>query len=95
MMGYKAIRCERLKQKDQITSTVYRTNEVCDKRRNDIVNDLVDPICVISNANEILSMRLSKFVDEETRSYFAMIEKATSKTKMLVDELRREKSLTE
>jgi light-regulated signal transduction histidine kinase (bacteriophytochrome) len=52
----------------------------------------VDPICVISNANEILSKRLSRFVDEETRSYFAMIEKATSKTKTIIDELRNEKT---
>ncbi len=94
-MGYRPVRCEHLKQKDQKTGAIYLTNELYDKRRDDLVNDLVDPICVISNANEILSMRMEKFVDEETRSYFAMIERATSKTKMLVDELRSENALTE
>jgi light-regulated signal transduction histidine kinase (bacteriophytochrome) len=93
MMGYKAVRCEHLKQKDQKSDSACPTNELYDKRCNDLVIDLVDPICVISNANEILSKRLSRFVDEETRSYFAMIEKATSKTKMIIDELRNEKTL--
>jgi light-regulated signal transduction histidine kinase (bacteriophytochrome) len=93
MMGYNEVRCESLKQKDQKTDTVCSTNELHGKRRDDLVSDLVDPICVISNANELLSKRLGKFVDDETRSYFEMIEKATSKTKMLVDELRKEKAL--
>jgi len=95
MMGYKAVRCEHLRQKEQKLDAVCPTNELHDRRRGDLVSDLVDPICVISNANEILSKRLGKFVDDETRSYFEMIEKATSKTKMLVDELRNEKALAE
>lgn len=95
MMGYKAVRCEHLKQKDQKTDTVYQINSLYDKETGDLVNDLVDPICVISNANEILSKRLGKFVDDETRSYFEMIAKAASKIEVLVDELRHERTLTE
>jgi light-regulated signal transduction histidine kinase (bacteriophytochrome) len=55
-----------------------------------LVNDLVDPICVISNANEILSKRLGRFLDAETRSYFEMIARAATKTKTLVEELRND-----
>ncbi len=95
MMGYKTIRCEHLKQKDQKLDAVCPTNELHGRRHGDLVSDLVDPVCVISNANEILSKRLGKFVDDETRSYFEMIEKSTSKIKILVDELRHEKTLAE
>lgn len=62
-------------------------------KRTGLINELVDPICVISNANEILSKRLSKFVDDETRTYFEMISRAATKTKVLIDELRNEKIL--
>lgn len=62
------------------------------QRRSDLINELVDPICVISNANEILTTRLGKFVDDDTRAYFEMITRAVTKTKMLVDELRNEKT---
>jgi hypothetical protein len=53
------------------------------KRRTDLVNDLVDPICIISNANEILTSRLYRFVDKETRVYFEMIRRATLKSKTI------------
>ncbi|MGI0004448.1 MAG: hypothetical protein ACREAX_04035 [Candidatus Nitrosotenuis sp.] len=95
MMGYKSVRCEHLKQKDQKADAVFSSSDLYNKRHGDLVSELVDPICVISNANEILSKRLWKFVDDETRSYFEMIEKSISKTKMLVDELRSEKALVE
>jgi light-regulated signal transduction histidine kinase (bacteriophytochrome) len=95
MMGYKSVRCEHLKQKGTEEDLIIRESEASEKNHNDLVIDLVDPICVISNANEILSKRLGKFVDEETRSYFTMIEKATLRTKTIVDELRSEKALSE
>jgi hypothetical protein len=94
MMGYKAVHCENLKQKNQ-ASTNSASDVLYNKRRVELVNELVDPICVISNASEILSQRLAKFVDDETRSYFAMISRAATKTKMLVDELKNEKILVE
>ncbi len=50
----------------------------------------MDPICVISNANEILSKRLGKFLDKETKAYFEMIARAATKTKTLVEELRND-----
>ncbi|MEM3173096.1 MAG: hypothetical protein QXE82_06110 [Candidatus Nitrosotenuis sp.] len=60
-------------------------------KKADLINELVDPICVISNANEILLKHLGRFVDDETRAYFEMISRAATKTKALIDELRNEK----
>lgn len=85
MMGYNSMYCGNLKQKSMSVQNVL-------PRRSDLINELVDPICVISNANEILITRLGKFVDDDTRTYFEMITRAVSKTKMLVNELRNEKS---
>ena len=90
MMGYKPIHCETLKQKSTEMETASKI--LHQKRKEDIVNELVDPICVISNANEILSAKLGKFVDVETKAYFEMIARATTKTKTLVEELRQETS---
>jgi hypothetical protein len=90
MMGYKAVYCENLKQKNQ---TANPASDALHKRQAELVNELVDPICVISNANDILSKRLCIFVDDETRSYFEMISRAATKTKILVDELRNERIL--
>lgn len=84
-MGYNSMYCGNLKQKSMSVQNVL-------PRRSDLINELVDPICVISNANEILITRLGKFVDDDTRTYFEMITRAVSKTKMLVNELRNEKS---
>jgi light-regulated signal transduction histidine kinase (bacteriophytochrome) len=88
MMGYNAVYCENLKQKTKNNWA----RQALDKRTN-LINELVDPICVISNANEILSKRLNKFVDDETKAYFEMISRAATKTKTLIDELRNEKAL--
>lgn len=87
MMGYNAVYCEKLKKK--VTYTSEQMN-----KRTDLINELVDPICVISNANEILSKRLNRFVDDETKAYFEMISRATTKTKAIIDELRNEESLS-
>ena len=87
MMGYRGIHCERLTPADDANSA--RRN-LYQKRKTDLVNDLVDPICVISNANEILSKRLGRFLDKETRAYFEMIARAATKTKTLVEELRND-----
>ena len=88
MMGYKPIHCETLKPKNNETETASKV--LHQKRKEDIVNELVDPICVISNANEILFAKLGKFLDTETKTYFEMITRATTKTKTLVEELRQE-----
>lgn len=95
MMGYKEVYCENLKQKNQKTNANSARDALYNKRCAGLVNELVDPICVISNANEIISKRLSKFVDDETRSYFEMISRAAIKTKTIVDELRNETILIE
>ncbi len=87
MMGYKGIHCENLSRTSNAASA--RRN-LYQKRKTDLVNDLVDPICVISNANEILSKRLGKFLDEETKAYFEMIAQAATKTKTLVEEIRND-----
>lgn len=87
MMGYTGIHCENLSRVDNAASA--RQN-LYKKRKTDLVNDLVDPICVISNANEILSKRLGKFLDAETRAYFEMITRAATKSKTLVEELRND-----
>lgn len=87
-MGFKGVHCERLKSKQLDSNSASR--ELYNKRRTDLVRELVDPICVISNANEILSRRMGKFVDGETRAYFEMIDRAIIKTKTLVEELRNE-----
>ena len=87
-MGYKPIHCESpdCKKSDSATKALYQ------KRKEDLVKDLVDPICIISNANELLSAHLGKFVNDETRAYFEMISRAVTKTKTLVEELRQETS---
>lgn len=89
MMGYKPIHCEFLKQHTMELQTSVR-NDLYKKRKKDLINELVDPICIISNANEILLSKLGKFVDDETRAYFEMIMRATTKTRTLVEELRQE-----
>lgn len=86
-MGYRGIHCENMSRANDVT-TARRT--LYQKRKSDLINDLVDPVCVISNANEILSKRLGKFLDKETRSYFEMIARASTKTKTLVEELRND-----
>lgn len=87
MMGYKGIHCENL---PSTRDAVSARRNLYQKRKTALVNDLVDPICVISNANEILSRRLGMFLDEETRAYFEMIARAATKTKTLVEELRND-----
>jgi light-regulated signal transduction histidine kinase (bacteriophytochrome) len=88
MMGYKSVHCESLKQKNSEANSTGK--DFRQKRKEALVNDLVDPICIIANANEMLYLRLGKFVDSETRDYFEMITRAITKTKTLVDELRQE-----
>jgi hypothetical protein len=87
MMGFKSVYCANLKKNEDANSA---RRFLYDKRRADLVSELVDPICVISNANEILAEKLGKFVDDETRSYFDMIERAVTKTRTLVEEMRNE-----
>jgi hypothetical protein len=88
MMGYTGIHCENLSPKISNASSAQRN--LYQKRKADLVIDLVDPICVISNANEILSRKLGRFLDAETRAYFEMITRAATKTKTLVEELRND-----
>ena len=91
MMGYKPIQCESLKP-NNVESQLNARSELYKKRKKDLVNEIVDPLCIISNANEILLSKLGKFVDDDTRAYFEMIVRATVKTKSLVEELRQETS---
>lgn len=93
MTGYKEVHCESLKQKDM--DGTWPTNALYHKRSGELVSEFVDPICVIANANEILTGKLGRFVDSETRSNFEMIARAASKIEMLIDELRSEKTLIE
>jgi hypothetical protein len=92
MMGFKGVHCESLAPKTRFDADS-ASRAMYDKRRTDLVIDLVDPICVISNANEILSHRLGKFVDDETRSYFDMVSRAITKTTTLIEEMRNENNL--
>lgn len=94
MMGFKGVHCNDLKQKEH-QDTISARRVLHNKRRSDLISEMVDPICIISNANEILSNRLDKFVDEETRSYFEMIRRATLKSKTIVEEIRNEDNLIE
>ncbi len=90
MMGYKSVYCEALRQKSPETNSASKT--LHKKRKEDLVNELVDPICIIANANDMLYTRLGKFVDDDTRIYFEMITRSVTKTKALVEELRQETS---
>lgn len=83
---------EKLIQYDSSDYAGDATKALYQKRKEDLVKELVDPICIISNANEILSMRLGKFVNDDTRAYFEMITRAVTKTKTLIEELRQETS---
>jgi hypothetical protein len=93
MMGYKTVYCQNLKQKN--VDTAQARHVLRAKRKCDLVGDLVDPICVITNANEILYCKLAKFLDAETRTYFEMIGRAATKSKTLVEEIRNEDMLIE
>lgn len=88
MMGFRGVYCSDLKKENSAQRFLY------EKRRSDLVTELVDPICVISNANEILSSKIGKFVDEDTRSYFDMIQRAVLKTRTLVEEIRNEQDFS-
>lgn len=92
MDGFKNTHCNGLKQRNA-ADPISARHILYNKRRTDLVNDLVDPICIISNANEILSSRLCRFVDKETKVYFEMIRRATLKSKTIVEELRNENNL--
>lgn len=87
MMGYNGVYCVHLKKSQD---AVNARQALHSKRKVDLVNELVDPICVISNANHILYQKLSKFLDDDTKAYFAMIERAATKSKTLVEELRND-----
>ena len=53
-----------------------------------LVDGLVDPTFVISNANSILMKKLERFVDEETRKNFYMIIRAQEKLIDSINKLR-------
>jgi hypothetical protein len=89
MMGYRPIHCESFGRKDNADTAA---SELYKKRKEDLVKELVDPVCIISNANEILADRLGKFVNDDTRVHFEMISRAITKTKALIEELRQETS---
>lgn len=86
MMGYKAVYCQDLKRQNHDLSGTKRP--AIRSKDSELIGELIDPICVISNANEILHLKLGKFLDPETRSYFEMIARAAEKSKTLVEELR-------
>lgn len=92
MMGYESTHCKNLKQKECGPDAVHA---LYSRRKLDLVNDLVDPICIISNANHILYKKLGMFLDEETKAYFAMIGRATAKSRILVEELKNESCMHE
>lgn len=87
MMGYTPVYCEKLK---QVRHELDARRTLRERRKTDLVNDLVDPICVITNANDLLYNKLSRFLDAQTLEYFEMIRRAAAKSKMLVEELRNE-----
>lgn len=89
MMGYKSIHCSSLDCKNESGSAIKALHQ---KQKKDLVKELVDPICIVSNANEILSLRLGPYVNEETRAYFEMVSRAVTKTKTIIEELRQETS---
>ena len=58
------------------------------KEKKLLIDSLVDPVFVISNANFILKTKLEKFLDEETRENFYIIERAQKKLVYSIDQLR-------
>ena len=56
--------------------------------RKSLIDSLIDPIFVISNANSMLIKKLEKFVDSETRENFYMIERSQKKLTALINQLR-------
>ena len=58
------------------------------KEKKLLIDSLVDPIFVISNANFILKTKLEKFLDEETRENFYIIDRAQKKLVCSIDQLR-------
>ena len=53
-----------------------------------LIDSLVDPLFVISNANSMLKTKLEKFVDDDTRQNFYMIDRAQEKLVTSINQLR-------
>ena len=70
------------------TSNKLSVNAMSDKERKLLIDSLVDPVFVISNANSLLKEKLEKFVDSETRNNFYMIDRAQKKLIDSINQLR-------
>lgn len=71
-----------------LTRTQLSIEKLSTKEKKLLIDSLVDPIFVISNANFILKNKLEKFLDAETRENFYMIERAHKKLVYSIDQLR-------
>ena len=91
-MGYKTIECENLEflvtTVKFIPSKISCIRKLPLKEKKQLVDSLVDPIFVISNANNFLKQELEKFVSDETKEYFHMIDRAQKRIMSSVDQLR-------
>ena len=91
-MGYNVVECKNLPRNSIPThdnSNLNQFDKLSYEDKKTLVDSLIDPIFVVSNANEFLKKKLEIFVDEETREHFYMIERSQKRIKETIDQLRK------
>lgn len=94
MIDYKIIKQKPLSQNKAISPSQNITTKLSKKECKFLIDNLVDPICIISNANYSLKKKLIKFVNNETRENFYMIERAQQQLINSINQLRSNSNLT-
>ena len=87
-MGYKIVECKSLQNTHK---SIYRDSVLQNLTQEEIkslVDSLIDPVFVITNANQILKDKLEIFVDDKTRENFYMIDRAQKKLLDTINALR-------
>ena len=92
MMGYRLVECkshlDSKKPKKPTRKNRITIDKLTENERKILIDSLVDPIFVISNANSSLKGKLEKYVDQETRENFYMIERSQKKLLDSINQLR-------
>ena len=87
-MGYRIIECKTLQNTHKSILQNSITQNLTPEEIKSLVDSLVDPIFVISNANQMLKKKLEVFVDDKTRENFYMIDRAEKKLLNTLNALR-------
>ncbi len=78
----------RLDSQNNSADISYYLSSISKEEKKALIDSLVDPVFVISNANEMLRVKLEKFVDGNTKEYMYMIERAQKKITQTINILK-------